>query len=264
LTGTAKDAIERVRVLEAKTFERPDGQIIGVDQRNRRVWINLGREDSLPTQTSFAVYPADVTAPTEEDIKGSIEVIEVTGDNMAVARILDDSPSDPIMANDKIHTPIWKPGERRRFALAGVFDINDDGRDDIDIVKNLITMNGGQIDAIATRDGIQGEVSLNTRYLVLGSPPKAEGRPDIAPSFNDIKEQARALDIETLSIEKLLDMIGYRPQAVIAQFGEGSGIGPARYRARNRAEGERRTSDGNVSGLFQERRPTRTNPGGAY
>ena len=69
------------------------------------------------------------------------------GDRLSEARILEDTPSNPIIGGDVIHTPAWSPGQRVHFALAMKMDINKDGIDDYEMVKNIIQMNGGVIDA---------------------------------------------------------------------------------------------------------------------
>jgi len=265
VTKQALKATEKVKKMETKTFEVPDGKVVRVNHRTKRVWINLGRADDLPNQISFAVYPADVTAPNEETVKGSIEVVDVSGDATAEARILADSAVDPIMPGDKIHTPVWTPGQKRRFALAGAFDINNDGRDDLQTVKNLITMNGGTIDAVAGPDGgITGQITLNTRFLVLGDPPNAKDKPGILESYSEMQSQADRLRVETIPVSQLLDMMGYRPRATVARFGEGAGTTGTRFRERNRlSEAPPRDSGQSVSGIYQREERPRTR-GGAY
>jgi len=261
-----RKAIEKLSKLKTKTFETPDGEVRFVDHKHGKVWINLGRADSLPSQITFAVYPADVTAPSEDTVKGSIEVTSVTDDHLAEARIISDSVRDPIMRGDKIYTPIWEPGEQRRFALAGVFDLNDDGRQDLDVVRNLITMNGGKVDAVAGADGKTiGQMTLNTRYLVLGEPPSAKGRPGWLANYGEMKSRAEDLGVETIPVSRFLDMMGYRPQATVRQFGDRPGGNAGAFRERNRAtEGAPRRAGGSVSELYERRQPPRGGAGGAY
>src|SRR6476661_7145609 len=97
-----------------------------------------------------------------------IEVVSL-GDRMSEARILDDTPRNPIITGDVIFTPAWSPGQRVHFALAMKMDINKDGVDDYDTVKRIIEMNGGVIDAELRPDGKRvGDINVNTRYFVQG------------------------------------------------------------------------------------------------
>ena len=72
--------------------------------------------------------------------------------HMAEARIVEDKYGDPIITGDVIYTPVWRPGQQRHFALAGIMDINGDNKSELDLVRRLITMNGGVVDAIAEGD----------------------------------------------------------------------------------------------------------------
>ncbi len=55
----AEAAIARLRAITKTTVEAPSGKINSVSQRERTVWINLGRADGLPRQLTFAVYPGN-------------------------------------------------------------------------------------------------------------------------------------------------------------------------------------------------------------
>ena len=63
---------------------------------------------------------------------------------------------------------VWSPGSRIGIALVGKMDIDKDGRDDREYVKNMIVLNGGKIDAEDGGERIKGEVTFNTRYVVVG------------------------------------------------------------------------------------------------
>ena len=110
------------------------------------VWIDVGRADGLLRQTTFSVYDHDENGVSTATPKARIEVIAL-GDRLSEARILEDTPANPIISGDVIHTPAWSPGQRVHFALAMKMDINKDRIDDYEMIKNIIQMNGGVIDA---------------------------------------------------------------------------------------------------------------------
>ena len=155
------------------TMDVPCGDVTHVDQHARTVWINIGRDDGLQRQMSFGVYGADNLDLGKAKKKATIEVTQIQGDHMAEARIVDDSDSDPIAPGDKIFTPLWSRGERSHFALAGVMNIDGDGRHAWRIVRNLIGINGGEVDCYADDSGkMAGGVTADTRSLIKGDDPK--------------------------------------------------------------------------------------------
>ncbi len=262
LVGQVKEQSKQLGVLQQGTFEVADGEIRWVNQRNRTVWINLGRADSLPRQTTFSVYPAEATALGPDVKKASVEVTQILGDNMAEARIVEDSSTNPIMPGDKIHTPVWSPGDRRRFALAGLLDATGDGRDDLELVRNLIAANGGVVDAyIDPEKGRVGQITVNTRFLVLGERPDEKGNPRAIEDFTRMVREAELLGIQTIPLGQLLEMMGWQNRAPVERLGEGASaprLGPRQDEPRPRP------STGNVSEKFRPRTPPRGDGGGAY
>ena len=201
------------------TMDSPLGDITWVDQRSGTVWINLGRMDGLETRVTFSVYSADASELGKASKKASIEVTRIEGDHSAQARVLDDKVADPITPGDKIFTPLWTPGEHPRFALAGVMDIDGDGQNAVAAVRNLITMNGGAIDSEIDATGKRiGDMTLNTRYLVLGSEPKGEALTAYSRMIGD----AERLGIRKITLAELKEKMGYKKQMGVQRFGPGS------------------------------------------
>src|SRR5262245_895573 len=154
------ERMKEIREKEASPFERPDGYIKLINQRQQRVWIDVGRGDGLLRQTTFSVFDHDENGISNKEPKARIEVLNV-GDTLSEARILSDKPANPIIAGDVIFTPTWSPGQKVHFALALRMDINKDDIDDYDMVKSIIQMNGGVIDAELRPDGTRvGEISV--------------------------------------------------------------------------------------------------------
>ena len=239
----------KLEAISKETVDTPDGEVRWVNQRNATVWINLGRADGLRRQTTFSVYPADITNLVDGGRKASIEVTQIEGEHSAVARILEDKISDPVMIGDKIHTPVWSPGELRRFALTGFIDIDDDGKSDEEVVGNLIRMNGGVVDSVK-------EMSINTRYLVVGDQPRDKDASGLSKHSKMI-EIAQEKGIEKITIDKLLEMMGWKNRAHTVKFGRGAN--PNDFRAKQPG-GVVPKSSGNVSGRFKERRPPANEP----
>ncbi len=254
---------DQLRQFRDETFEVPDGEIRWVNQHNGTVWINRGRADSLQRQTTFSVYPRDTSNLTGGGKKASIEVTQILGPHTAEARIVEDSMTNPVMPGDKIHTPIWSRGEQRRFALAGLMDLDGNGKSDQHIVRNLITMNGGVIDSYMDETGKpRGKMTVDTRYLVLGKAPDERSTPAQRNGYTAMIGESNELNIEQISLGELLNQMGWKNQSPVTRFGRGGT--PVRLKP---PEGVPRVSTGTVSELFRNQNAPPAKPvgrGGAY
>ena len=255
--------VEEVRDLQPETpFEVAHGEVRWVDQRKGTVYIDLGRADSLARQTSFAVYSADISDVTKAGKKASIQVTQVVGDHLSEARILDDDPSNPILPGDKVHTPVWAPGQKRHFALVGFLDMDGDGKSDLTKLEALIAANGGVVDAVVDEGGNRrGKVTINTRYYVLGTAPDEKAPPAAEREFSKIITEADQLGIEKIMLADLLGNMGWKNLFPVQRFGREAR--PEDYRPLPPA-GLPKVSTGTVSGLFKPRRPPVRSRDGAY
>jgi hypothetical protein len=247
---------EQINQILRPTFEAGDGNIRWVNQRNATVWINLGQADSLRRQMTFSIYPADTKDVNRAGKKGEIEVTELLGDHLSEARIVSDEVSDPILPGDIVHTPVWAPGERLHFALTDRLDIDGDGKSDTELVRNLITMNDGLIDAELDDQGNRtGAMTTSTRFLVLGT-QHDEDTPD-KPRDERVRmlREAEDLGIGTMALPDLLRQMGWKNQTPVIRFGRGAN--PDDFRAQP-PEGVPRVSSGTVSPLFERRNPPRS------
>jgi hypothetical protein len=233
----------------------PNGEITWVNQRDGTVWINIGRADALMRQVNFSVYPAESNETTES--KAGIEVTRIVGDHLAEARILDDKISDPIIPGDKIFTPLWSPGEKRHYALAGVMDINGDGRSDLDTVINIIRTNGGVVDCYIPESGkdknhVKGAITVNTNCLIKGEPPDEKGDPAQLAAFTKIRNQADQYRLQTMKLGEFLQRIGWKNMSPVVRYGHGATANDFRAKPE---EGGQRKSTGNTSDVFKQREP---------
>jgi hypothetical protein len=258
----AKKLREENTGLQKETMDVPDGEIRWVNQRNGTVWINAGKGDNLNTLTTFAVYPLDMNNLGKGEKKASIEVTQILGDHLAEARILEDKIDDPIMPGDKIHTPIWSPGDKRHFALVGFMDLNGDGKNNLQLLRNLIIMNGGVVDCQVDDKGKKiGEISIETRYLVEGKKPDEKGDPAGLTAYTKLRSEADTLGIQKIALSELLERMGYKQQAHVVSFGKGAD--PKDFKPKPEG-GVNRVSAGNVSEIYKPRQPPRSSAGGAY
>lgn len=240
-------------------FEVADGKIVWVNQKARSVWINVGQADGLQRQVTFSVVGSGEEVGGDQKTKGRIEVTEILGPHFAQARILEDELFDPIVQDDKIFTPLWQPGRSESFAFVGKFDLDGDGTDDREMLRDLVRMSGGRIDAEVSLDGKQtGELTMNTRYLVEGSPPDDKA---IEGAFSKMHDEANRLGVRVLTLAKFLDHVGWKDPKQTLKFGR---RGNAERVPAEQPDGGRGISSGNVTDRFRVRRPPgKRGPGAA-
>lgn len=268
--GLAQNREEKIAKLTKATFDAPAGKIEWVDQRTRHVWINLGQSSHLSRLTSFSVYDSQASNVAHAEPKASIEVTDILGPTLAMARIVSEvKASDPILVGDVIHTPIWTPGQKKHFALVGFIDIDKDGRSDQDMIVKLIESSGGTVDSFFdSKEGRRkGKLTVDTNYLVRGAEPKGsekaeddEGSGKVfqqwVKDWNDATNQANDYAIRTVPVDEFLSMMGYKPDARVIDYRRPD---PQSLRAQP-PEGGQKKSSGNVSPLFQPRNPPSGGP----
>lgn len=252
----AQATLEKMQKEAGATFDNADGKIVWVNQRQRLVWIDLGSADGLTKQMTFSVFSQTqasafklveqpkLTGGREQvpklTSKGRIEVVSVRGPHEAECRILSDTAADPIMPGDWIQTPAWSPGQHYGFALAGPMDIDDDGLDDTELIKNLIRVNGGQIDAELTADGkiVGPGITVRTRYMVEGKLPTDSTDTDakaMLAGVTKMEDQRKLNGVEKISVGELLERMGWEPEEKTIGLSGRSDTGSGQFRRRSPA-----------------------------
>jgi hypothetical protein len=220
--------IDRLKtgIPSADQFAQPaDGRITWVDQREMKVWIDLGSADGLRPQVTFSVAAQGSADAEAAKKKGSIEVIRILDAHMAEAQITNDDPKNPIMPGDRIFSQVWDRGRQVGFGIAGFIDLDKDKKSDLQQLKDIITANNGRVDAAPDDSGKKvGELKVDTRYLVLGTFPEGtlpvEG--EIRKSWQELSEEAQRLGIETIPLDEFLKLMGWRVDAKSIVMGAGS------------------------------------------
>ena len=239
----ARDKLNEEAELNKYKREFPDqfcGAITFVDMHEGTVWIDRGWADGLERQVSFSVYSGDSSNPAKAVKKASIEVTKVN-EHMAMARITDDKVIDPIVQGDKIWTPLWTPGEHKHFALAGFLDLNGDGKNDHEAVKNLIRLHNGVIDCDMDEKGkIDGQMTNKTNYLVCGDEPTDKGKPEMNTAYNRLITKADELNVRKISLADLKERMGYQNKSQVKTFGGVSAPAPAPKAPSRRRVGQAR------------------------
>lgn len=224
-----KEQLTKLQRDEGVTYERPDGKVTLVNSRANTVWINLGSADSVERQMIFSVIDQNETGVTRSKVKGRIEITQVKDTHTSEARILEEVDlANPIMQGDLVYSPAFRKGQKTRFALAGLIDMDRDGKSDQTKVKALITMNGGLVDAELLDDGsIAGKMTTDTRYLVKGAPPTDKTNQKVIEGYTAMTGEATRLGIESITLDTLLDRMGYVPDNRVVPMSRPSAVGDA-------------------------------------
>ena len=216
---------EKLRKLQTVSFERPDGRITYVNQRSQSVYLNIGRADMLQRQATFSVYEVGESDMARLEPKGKIEITKIMGDHLSQGRILEDSVTNPILTGDVIYSPIWEAGRPIHFALAGMLDIDGDGRSDGPLVRNLISVNGGVVDAQVDESGERtGDVGIETRFIVIGKRPTDSSSTRGIREFSRIRAEAESYGISEISLERFLTDMGYQAVGKTVKLGKGANV----------------------------------------
>ncbi len=204
---------------------KSDGKVILVDNQTKVVHLDIGRDDRVYPGLTFAVYDKNMPIPKDGQGKAEIEVYSVEK-NISAARIIKSEIKRPIILDDIVANLIWDSDKINVFVIEGEFDLDGDGKiepDAVDKIKSLVEKWGGKVaDAI----------SIETDYLVLGSPPSILRRPTVTElemdpmateryeasrqkfaDYQEIQGKAQALLIPVFNYERFLFFIGYETQS---------------------------------------------------
>ena len=142
---------------------------------------------------------------------------------MAEARISDDDAKNPILSGDQIYSQVWHRGKKLHFAINGVIDVDGDGKSDLQMVRDLVDLNGGVVDAYLGEDGkVNGEITVNTRDLVLGKFPDSATQTGMQKGWQQMIDDAKTNGVEVIKLDKFLNQVGYAPKDRTVTMGPGA------------------------------------------
>ena len=242
-------------------FAAPQGEIVKVVRGGDETWVNLGSEDGLRVGVPFSVIDESAVNVSEADPKAKLVITSIVDRHLARARITSSNYRNPIVTGDKIYSPAWRPGRVVGFALVGKMDINGDGRDDSEQVRELIRLAGGKIDE---EMGIDGKVSgpgmtPSTSFLVLGTDLTVSASDSTALQQQQIaragdyaafQKKANERGIIQISLDKLLGYLKVEGSDRTVPLG--SDIRASDFAPRGPANNPP-VSRGSVSEIFQKR-----------
>jgi len=225
------------------TYDEPQGKILrklpeGV------VEIGIGSAANVRPGLTFTVLPPDFPEKGRQSRmrmlrvpdgrggyksvesfvpKGSIEVFEVLGPNLSLARIQPGSELDPIRdgvtVGDLLYNSTWRKGVADHIALIGIFDINGDGTDDIETVVRDLTRMGIPVDAYydLKKRAWVGQITERTRYIVEGllpinsaSDPNRDEKTKLLGVIGTAITEGKQKGVDTINYRDFFSRMGYK------------------------------------------------------
>jgi hypothetical protein len=195
-------------------------------------YISLGSADNLRPQVTFSIYGKGIDGKPLKEPKGKLEVVRVTGEHVAQARITDlrDENRDPVLPGDFLYNPAWNPNVKQHVAIIGTIDLTGEHRDNVQEFIRTLRNQNVEVDAYmdmrtkklmnAAGDG-PGELTRRTDLLVVGDAPefvggafkagdaKAEAANEALTKMQEVQKEAERLGVRIVRLSTFLEMSGY-------------------------------------------------------
>src|SRR5262249_29140935 len=153
-TARIADQAERIDLLERKDKDAPpdlrtDWKVTSIDRTGKKPFINLGSADNVKPQTTFRVHGVRPDGRPMPQAKGTIEAVNVLNGHLSQTQVTDlrDALHDPITPGDVLYNPTFSPDRKKHVAVAGLIDLNGDGRDDLNGFLRLLERQNVVVDA---------------------------------------------------------------------------------------------------------------------
>lgn len=252
LNDQITDLQDNNRILQEKagenrgdkfTYDEPQGKVLR-KLKDGVVEINIGSAVNVRPGLTFTVLPSDFPEkgrqsrmrtlripddrggfkPVERFVpRGAIEVYEVLGPNLSLARITPGSELDPIRdgigVGDLIYNATWRKGVADRVALIGIFDTNGDGIDDIETVVRDLTKMGVPVDAyfdMRKRVWV-GTISERTRFIIQGyypnnsaADPNRDEKTKLLGAMGTAVTEGKQKGADTVNFRDFFSRMGYK------------------------------------------------------
>jgi hypothetical protein len=263
--ATIDSQLERIKLAIDQEFEEPAGEVINVDNGGRTVWINIGFDDGLREGVTFAVLDESTLNVADAKIKAEMVVERVTDAHMAQARVVTPNYTRPVLPRDLVYSPAWRKGRTQGFALVGLMDIDNDGRDDRDMIKSVIERAGGRVDAellpngnVEPKGNVPGKgMNVNTQFLVIGTDVSITDKANLeqqekAKRYSKFIGEAKSLGIQQMNMSRLLGFLKSKNSNRTVPLGSQTRATDFEPKS---ASGVIPETQGVVSELFRQRKP---------
>ena len=160
--------------------------------------------------------------------KGTLEVVDILGANLAQCRLTseDSQVRDRVLAGDLLYNAVWNKGASEHIVLFGIFDIDGDGRDDIQTIVKSLSKVGVAVDGYydLAKMKWEGEITSQTTFAVEGYYPSVgiadgnrDGKIKILGALADAKKLAKDKGLRILRPRDFFPRIGYNAKLDITE-----------------------------------------------
>jgi hypothetical protein len=219
----------QVKPIDWTAHDQPKGRITAFDRSGGMAYINLGSRDLVKPQLTFSVFGKDAGGKPVGERKGAVEVVNVLGPTLSMAKVTEvtDAATHPLVRGDLLFNPAWSPTLREHVAVAGLIDLTGDGSDaSAEFVRDLRRQNivvDMYLDLKSMT--VQGKLTHQTGYLVLGTKPQFgsgitlnelnndpqnQRRQDVIAKLSDIESEATKLGVAVVPARWFMALIGYK------------------------------------------------------
>lgn len=220
---------EKIPQVDLLGYDQPKGKVITVDRGQTIVYLNLGSDDLIKPGLTFSVFGQGEYKATAER-KASVEVVNVTDKHMCMARVTEikNAARKPIITGDLLYNPAWTPGLRDHVAIAGMIDLNSDGRDGTAEFVKALEKQGVIVDVWLDLKELQLKGALRkigpkTSYLIIGDQPeldkqlvgdqidpRLQKKMDVRSAVNEIYEDAKAKGVNIVDARRYMALAGMK------------------------------------------------------
>jgi hypothetical protein len=210
--GTITDKSESFVSLQfSQRLVLVPGQTFVVIPANRSLVEVLDREKSLEkTHHERVSLGAREPFAGNELIKGMVEITDVTSPYTARARITYETAPirNPLGRGDQIFNMTLSTGDKEHVALAGIVDLDGDGRPDTEAFIRMLERNNLIVDAyLDLKTGERKGKGMNsgTRFLILGTDVPEVGQ------VKAMMKAARTNGSQLIDSRVFMSLIGIKP-----------------------------------------------------
>ena len=259
----AEEVAKNAAKDDASKYETPLGKVLR-RYPDGTVEIDFGSDAMVKPGLKFTVLPSDYPQKGEQSrmmverkpdssgifrgkaqwrAKANIEVVEVKGPNLSICKLIlmhaGDTPDgkkierleyddirDRVITGDLIYHEFWKKGTADHIALAGQFDTNGDGTDDIEAVVRDFRAMGIPVDAwfdMRTQKW-EGKLTPRTRTLIYGefpinsgTDPNRDAKTALTTKLVAAIEEARQKGIKTEPYGRVFPKMGYYARVPLSE-----------------------------------------------
>lgn len=221
------ELVGQLREIRDKTqrkediLDNPDGKVTFVDYGTKTARVDVTRSMGVRPTMRFTIFDRKAVGIPTDKPKGQIEITEV-GTQYSIGRIIETKDlAKPIVAGDLLYSAGWNATEPQQFALIGPLDIDRDGKDDRNDIRQMIASSGGVVTydlQLISGEAIEkGKLSARIAWYVDDdrdmSPEQlrsmTEAQRDFLQRKNEVLREARSLGIRPLPLTRLPSMLGF-------------------------------------------------------